>query len=53
MLKQHTREQLLALKLAGMLDAVQQQQSQPETHDLAFEERFALLVDCEVLYREN
>jgi DNA replication protein DnaC len=53
MLKQHTREQLLALKLAGMLDAVQQQQSQPETHDLAFEERFALLVDREVLYREN
>lgn len=53
MLKQHTREQLHALKLAGMLDALEQQQAQPETHDLAFEERFALLVDREVLSREN
>lgn len=53
MLKQHTREQLHALKLAGMLDALEQQQAQPVTHDLAFEERFALLVDREVLYREN
>lgn len=53
MLKQHTREQLHALKLAGMLDALEQQQAQPATHDLAFEERFALLIDREVLYREN
>lgn len=53
MLKQHTREQLHALRLAGMLDALDQQQAQPETHDLAFEERFALLVEREVLYREN
>lgn len=53
MLKQHTRTQLHALKLAGMLDALDQQQAQPETHDLAFEERFALLVEREVLYREN
>ena len=53
MLKQHTREQLHALKLTGMLDALDQQQAQPATHDLAFEERFALLVEREVLYREN
>jgi DNA replication protein DnaC len=53
MLKQHTREQLHVLKLAGMLDALEQQQAQPETHDLAFEERFALLVDREILHREN
>lgn len=53
MLKQQTREQLHALKLTGILDALEQQQAQPETHDLAFEERFALLVDREVLYREN
>jgi DNA replication protein DnaC len=53
MLKQHTREQLHALRLAGMLDALDQQQAQPATHDLAFEERFALLVEREVLYREN
>jgi DNA replication protein DnaC len=53
MLKQHTREQLQALKLTGMLDALEQQQAQPATHDLAFEERLALLVDREVLHREN
>ena len=53
MLKQHTREQLHALKLAGMLDALDQQQAQPETHDLAFDDRLALLVEREILYREN
>ena len=53
MLNQHTREQLHALKLTGMLDALEQQQAQPETHDLAFEERLALLVEREVLHREN
>jgi len=53
MLNQHTREQLYALKLTGMLDALEQQQAQPETHDLAFEERLALLVEREVLHREN
>jgi DNA replication protein DnaC len=53
MLKQHTREQLHTLKLTGMLDALDQQQAQPDTHDLAFEERFALLVEREVLHREN
>ena len=53
MLKQHTREQLHALKLTGMLDALEQQQGQPATHDLAFDERYALLVDREVLHRDN
>lgn len=53
MLNQHTREQLHALKLTGMLDALEQQRAQPETHDLAFEERLALLVEREVLHREN
>lgn len=53
MLKQHTREQLHTLKLNGMLDALEQQQAQPDTHDLAFEDRLALLVEREVLHREN
>ena len=53
MLKQHTREQLHVLKLTGMLDALEQQRAQPDTHDLAFEDRFALLVEREVLHREN
>ena len=52
MLNQQTREQLRTLKLTGMLDALEQQ-SQPQTHDLCFEERLALLVEREVLHREN
>lgn len=53
MLNQQTIEQLRTLKLTGMLDALEQQRAQPETHDLAFEERLALLVGREVLHREN
>jgi len=53
MLKESMIEQLQTLKLYGMLQALEQQQSQPETHDLSFEERLALLVEREILYREN
>ena len=53
MLTQHTLQKLHTLKLTGMLDAFEQQQSQPDTHDLSFEERLGLLVDREILYREN
>ncbi len=53
MLQQQTIEQLRILKLSGMLDALEQQQSQPQTHDLAFEERLALMVEREVLHREE
>ncbi len=53
MLTQHTLQKLHTLKLIGMLDAFEQQQAQPETHDLSFEERLGLLVDREILYREN
>lgn len=53
MLEQQTLDQLHALKLSGMIDALQQQREQPATHDLSFEERLALLVEREVLHREN
>lgn len=53
MLNQQTRDQLLALKLTGMCEAFDQQLAQPNTHDLAFDERFALLVERERLHREN
>lgn len=53
MLTQPTLEKLRALKLTGMCEAFKQQQAQPATHDLAFEERFGLLVDRELLHREN
>ena len=53
MLNQQTIERLRALKLTGMLDAFEQQQAQPQTHDLSFDERLAMLVECEALHREN
>ena len=53
MLTHNTLDTLRHLKLTGMGDALEQQRAQPETHDLAFEERLALLVDREVLHREN
>jgi len=53
MLNQQTTEQLRALKLTGMLEAWEQQREQPETHDLSFDQRLALLVEREVLHRQN
>ncbi len=53
MLIEQTKEKLYALKLTGMLDAFDQQRSQPDTHDLSFEERLGLLVDREMICREN
>jgi len=53
MLEQQTLDQLRQLRLGGMIDALQQQREQPDTHDLSFEERFAFLVQREILHREN
>jgi len=50
---QHTLERLHSLHLTGMAEALSRQQAQPEIHTLAFEERLALLVDQELLYRDN
>lgn len=48
-----TVEQLKALRLVGMVEAWQEQQSQPTYHDLSFDERFSLLVEREHLRREQ
>ena len=53
MLTNHTLDKLRSLKLTGMADAFTQQLEQPDTHELAFNERFALLVDREATHREN
>ena len=50
---QQTLEQLKDLKLNGFLEAWKQQQSQPTYQDLPFDERLALLVECEYLRRHN
>jgi DNA replication protein DnaC len=53
MLHQHTLEKLHQLRLTGMAAALEQQLAQPAIQELSFEERFALLLDQEILYRDN
>lgn len=53
MAHQHTLERLHTLRLTGMAEALSQQHTQPEIGQLSFDERFALLVDHELLYRDN
>lgn len=53
MLNQHTLEKLHSLRLTGMAEAFEQQMAQPAAGELAFEERLGLIVDQEILYREN
>ena len=45
MLNQQTIEKLHVMRMRGMADAFTQQQEDPQTTQLSFEERFALLVD--------
>lgn len=53
MLMQQTKEQLRTLRLNGFLVALEQQLEQPQSHDLSFEQRISLLVERELLHREN
>jgi DNA replication protein DnaC len=53
MLTENTLEMLRAMKLHGMVQALEEQRDAPKTHALSFEERLALLVDRERLYRQN
>ena len=53
MLNAPTLEQLQTLKLATMATAWTEQQQQADMTALAFDERFALLVDAEWRAREN
>jgi DNA replication protein DnaC len=53
MLTHPTLNRLVTLGLTGMAKALDEQQRQPDITALAFEERFALLVDREATEREN
>src|ERR1700722_16260265 len=53
MLIQPTLDKLNALKLNGMAIALSDQMTHNAAQGLAFEERLALLLDRESLYREN
>jgi DNA replication protein DnaC len=53
MLNQPTIEKLHAMKLYGMADAFRAHLETPDTTQLAFEERFGMLVDQQWLWKEN
>ena len=53
MLNQQTTEKLYVMRLRGMADAFAQQMEEPQTSQLSFEERFALLVDRQWNWRQN
>lgn len=54
MMNNQTLQSLRSLKLTGMAEGLEQQLSQPSTHEeLGFDERLALLVDRETTYRHN
>jgi DNA replication protein DnaC len=53
MLTQQTLTRLRSLKLDGMARAFEEQLAQPASHALSFEERFGLLVDREVAWRDT
>ena len=53
MLYHQTVDQLRALRLEGMIQALEEQRCQPDILSLDFEERLALLVQRQWLWREN
>ena len=53
MLNHQTMEKLLALRLEGMAQALEEQRLHADISQLDFEERFALLVERQWLWREN
>jgi DNA replication protein DnaC len=53
MLNHQTMDKLTALRLEGMAQALEEQRRQPDIAQLEFEERLALLVERQWLWREN
>jgi len=53
MLNQPTMEKLHAMKLYGLADAFRTQLETTDSHQLSFEERFALLVDQQWQWKQN
>jgi hypothetical protein len=53
MLREQTFEKLNSLKLHGLVQAFEQQLSDPDAASLAFEDRLAMLVEAQWLWREN
>jgi hypothetical protein len=48
-----TMEKLGAMKLTGMAQAYDEQRQHPQSTDLSFDERFAMLVDRQWIWKED
>lgn len=53
MVYQQTMDKLYALKLQGLAQAYEEQRQQPQSADLSFDERLALLIERQWLWKEN
>ena len=53
MTREQTFDKLYRMKLHGMAKALEEQLKQPDMASLSFEERLAMLVDAQWLWREN
>jgi DNA replication protein DnaC len=53
MLMEQTLDKLYIMKLNGMADALHELIQQPHSQDLSFEERLALMVDRQWIWKEN
>lgn len=53
MLKNQTIDKLYTLRLNGMIKAYTEQLKQSDVESLTFNERFGLLIDCEIEEKEN
>lgn len=53
MLNHPTVDRLRDLGLVGMIHALEEQRRQPDSAQLSFEDRLAMLVDREILERDN
>lgn len=53
MLREQTFDKLYSMKLHGMAQALEEQFKNPDVASLGFEERFAMLVEDQWLWREN
>ena len=53
MLTEYTLNTLKALRLPGMAAAFEEQRANPAAQSLSFDERFGMLVDCELTWRDN
>jgi hypothetical protein len=52
-MREQTFEKLYSLKLHGLAQALEEQIRNPEASSLSFEDRLAVLVDAQWLWREN